>query len=970
SIEIVPQNPTVQRIGSKQQVRVLARFSDGKVRDVTAETFLESGNTDVVETDSAALITTIRRGEAPILARYEGKYAATTLTVMGNRDGFVWQPPPANNFIDELVAGKLQRMKILSSDLCSDAVFFRRVYLDLTGLPPSADDVTKFLADKRDTRIKRDELIDRLVGNDAFIDHWTNKWADLLLVNRKFLGTEGSKTFRDWIRKEVAANTPYDEFARKIVTASGSNKENPAASYFKITRTAVDTMENTTQLLLAIRFSCNKCHDHPFERWTQDQYYQTAAWFAQFGLKKDPASGKKEIGKTAVERGKPLYEIVFDKTEGDIKHDRTGQLTPPEFPYEVKFEAPKDATRRQRLAAWITSPHNQYFASSYVNRLWGYLLGLGLIEPLDDIRAGNPPTNPELLDGLTKEFVDSGFDSRHMLRTICKSRTYQLSLKTNQWNADDQINYSHALARRLPAEVLYDAVHAVTGSQTRPPGVPPGTRAAQFPDAGVKLADGFLAKLGRPARETSCECERSSGMQLGPIMALVSGPTIGNAISDAKNDLVKLANSKLKDNELINEIFLRFLSRPATPAEVNAGVALIQTLPEDYKRLVAVLQEYEKKLKPIFAQREKQRQIRIETTSADLVSYEKEIAPREVELNRKQKEQTAKLETVLKDYEKTLPGKIAAWEVKQKTAYVWHVLDAIELSATNNAKLEKQPDQSIFVSGKNGKGTYKFVARTDQKAITGVRLELLADKRLPSKGPGRAPNGNFVLTEFRVEAAPEANPDQKKKVVLQNAQADFSQQGYDVKTAIDNKQAPVNNGWASSPKLGVNRTAVFETKENVGTDGGTLLTFWLDQKLQDGKHTIGRFRISITTTARPVRLGGLPQNIVKILAMPADKRNGKQNAQLLKYFRGIDGELKKRQQAVAASKNPRPIDPKLVNLRKLVEYAKRPLPADATLEQLKKDVQQTAKDLENPRLTAAQDLAWALINSPAYLFNR
>ncbi|MGH7943725.1 MAG: DUF1549 and DUF1553 domain-containing protein, partial [Opitutaceae bacterium] len=508
-IELSPRNPVLQAIGSKQQMRIIATYADGRQRDVTAEAFVESGNLDVVATERGGLISTLRRGEAPVMARYEGNYAATTITVMGDRNGFEWRDPEKWSKIDDFIAAKWQRMKILPSDLCTDEDFLRRVYLDLAGLPPTADEVRAFLADQRVTRVKRDEVIDRLVGSPDYVDHWANKWADLLQVNRKFLGEEGAKRFRDWIREEVATNTPYDEFTKKILTAKGSNRENPAASYYKVLRTPAETMENTTHLFLATRFNCNKCHDHPFERWTQDQYYELSAFFAQVDLKKDPESGNKTIAGSAVEGAKPLYEIAYDKDEGEVKHDRTGQITAPDFPFPAKFDLSSEKpTRREQLAAWIASPDNRYFALSYVNRIWGYLMGVGLIDPLDDIRAGNPPSNPELLQWLTQEFIQSDFDVRHIQKLVCKSRTYQLSVNTHTWNADDNVNYSHAMARRLPAEVLFDAVLRVTGSTPNFPGVKPGTRAAQLPDSAIDVPGGFLASLGRPARESACECER------------------------------------------------------------------------------------------------------------------------------------------------------------------------------------------------------------------------------------------------------------------------------------------------------------------------------------------------------------------------------------------------------------------------------------------------------------------------------
>ncbi|MDB6057219.1 MAG: domain, G-beta repeat, partial [Verrucomicrobiales bacterium] len=530
-IEILPQNPVVQEIGSKQQMQIQATYADGFTRDVTAEAFVESGNTEVAMIDTNAVITTVRRGEAPVLARFEGNYVATTITVMGDRTGFVWKQPETWGKADELVAAKWERMKIEPSDLCTDLEFIRRVYLDLTGLPPSPEQIRSFLADNRATREKRDALVESLIGNSDFVDYWANKWADMLQCNSKFLGSEGAEIFRNWIREQVDKNTSYDKFAYEILTATGSNKKKPAASYWKILRTPTEAMENTTQLFLATRFNCNKCHDHPFERWTQDQYYHLAAFFAQVSLAKDPTSGDKTIGGTAVEGAKPLFEIVTDAKEGEMKHDRTGKVSPPQFPYAAKLvlatvtepapskdgkiKEPSGATkesdkpRREQLADWITSPDNRFFASSYANRMWGYMLGAGIIEPLDDTRAGNPARNPALLEYLTHEFINSGFDARHLMRIICKSRTYQLSIRSNKWNEEDKVNYSHALARRLPAETLFDTVFRVTGTIPDIPGAKPGQRAMQLADAAID-SNGLLATLGRPARQSACECERSS----------------------------------------------------------------------------------------------------------------------------------------------------------------------------------------------------------------------------------------------------------------------------------------------------------------------------------------------------------------------------------------------------------------------------------------------------------------------------
>ena len=501
-IELWPQKPIVATPGITQQMRVLATFSDGAVRDVSLEAFVESGNSEVAEINKLGLVTTVRRGEAPVLARYEGAYSVTTLTVMGDRSGYQWTNPPANNYVDELVYNKLKLVKSLPSDLCDDADFARRIYLDLTGVPPTVEALQAFLSDPRETKVKRDELVDRLIGSADYVEHWSNKWADLLQVNRKFLGEAGSFALRGWIKQAVAGNMPYDQFVYSILTASGSTADNPPTGYYKILRTPEDTMENTTQLFLAVRFNCNKCHDHPFERWTQGQYYHLSAFFAQVGRKEDPAGGGQKLGGTDVEAPKPLVEDIYDTGSGEVTHLGTGKVAPPSFPYQHADLAEATASRREQLAKWITSRENQYFSRSYVNRLWGYLFGKGIIDPIDDIRAGNPASNPELLDRLTQEFVSGGFNTQEILRTICKSRSYQASIVTNKWNRDDDINFSHGIARRLPAEVLYDTIERACGSESRLPGVPVGYRAAQLPDVGLTLPSGFFELFGRPgARE-------------------------------------------------------------------------------------------------------------------------------------------------------------------------------------------------------------------------------------------------------------------------------------------------------------------------------------------------------------------------------------------------------------------------------------------------------------------------------------
>jgi WD40 repeat protein/mono/diheme cytochrome c family protein len=969
-IEVTPANPIVPKIGGKQQLRVLATYTSGEVRDVTREAFLETGNMEVASANRAGLMTALRRGEAPILARYEGAYASTTLTVMGDRSGFAWTQPPSYGRIDELAAAKWRRMKILPSGLCTDAEFIRRVFLDLTGLPPTAEEVTAFLADKRDSRARREALVDRLVGSPDYVEYWTNKWADLLQVNRKFLDVEGSVALRKWIRGQVAANTPYDKFVRSIVTASGSNKDNPPAAYFKVLREPTAIMENTTQLFLAVRFNCNKCHDHPFERWTQDQYYQTAAFFAQVGLKADPAGGGRMVGGTEVEAAKPLFEMVADTGSGEVVHDRTKQVAPPKFPYQCAYEKPAGAARRVELASWLTSKDNPYFARSYVNRLWGYLFGVGIIEPLDDLRAGNPPTNPELLDYLTDEFIRSGFDVRKIVRMICTSRTYQLSVETNRWNADDRVNYSHAIARRLPAEVLLDTVYRVTGSSSKFPGVAPGTRAAALPDSGVELPSGFLATFGRPARESACECERTSGLQLGPVMALVSGPTLGDAIADPANELTKLATRERDDARLIDALFMRILNRPATPEEIATCRSDMQSVDDDHRRLAEALGRREVDFAMKRPQLERDRLAAIASAEAALAAYEKDLAPRLAQQGKERAAATARLEAELKTYEATaLAKKLAGWEKAQPTAVRWAVLEPASLQATAGVQLAKQPDGSILASGKNpGHSIYTIVAETEFTDITGIRLEVLPHDGLPSKGPGRAPDGNFVLTEIEALAAPKADPKQIKPVKLQAPLADFSQEGFGVDLAVDGDLTNQGTGWAVSPTTGTTHWATFETKEPVGKAGGTRITIKLHHRFNAPQYLLGRFRLSVTRVPRPIGLG-VPEDFRAILAIVPELRTEAQKNTLFSYFRLMDAGWRNRANALNASRAPLPTDPRLVSLRNQLEQAKRPVPIDPQLVQLRHDVEMSIQQSASRRLTAAQDVAWALINSPAFLFN-
>ncbi len=966
-IEFFPVNPVAQQTDSQQQVRVIAHYPDGSQRDVTREAFIESGNTETATVDNTGLLSAVRRGEAAILARYEGTYAATTFTVMGNRDGYQQVAVEHWSDIDKIVAEKWQRVKVVPSDVCDDSTFLRRVHLDLTGLPPSSEKVRKFLEDKSPMREKRTRLIDELIGSEPYIDYWTNKWADLLQVNRKFLGVEGSTKFRDWIRKAIGENRPYDLFTRQVLTAQGSNNDNPPASYYKVLRTPEDTMENTTHLFLGIRFNCNKCHDHPFERWTQDQYYQMSAFFAQVALENDPASGKRKIGGTAVEGAKPLFEKVVDRKQGDVKHPKTNAVVTPTFPFDVPHESADEATRREQLAAWITDSDNPYFARSYVNRLWGYLLGVGLIEPIDDIRAGNPATNPELLDHLTKSFVDSGFDIAQMHRQICNSRTYQLSIKTNALNEDDAVNYSHALPRRLPAEVIFDAVHSLTGAVSNIPGMPKGTRATAITDSGVKLADGFLQNLGRPARESACECERSSDLQLGPVMALVSGPTVGTAIADPKNVLEKIVADYPDDRDLAEEIFLRALARLPSESELQAFGTMKELIHENHKELLAQVASAESQWKERRAKLETEREAKVAETSKEIAARKEEIKPEQERLAKEREDRIKAAQAVLEQEKQNLTAKIDKLSEDQPKAIEWHPLSVNSGTSTNKAVLTPQPDRSILVSGNTDKTVYTVTAKTSLNKITGIRLEALSDPNLPSKGPGLADNGNFVVTEFEVMSASSKAPDKPNKVKIANGTADFTQASFNINQAFDGKTND-QKGWAISPAMGTFHWATFQFEKPIEQEGETVLTFKIHQFHNAAKHTLGRFRLSATTASGKIPLG-TPEQLAAILLTEKGNRTEQANNLLTDYLTKTDAAIKKAQAGIATAQTAVPPDAKLVALEKRKAELSKPTVDDPQLVQLRNDAKQSTQQLERIRLTAAEDLTWALINSPAFLFN-
>jgi len=394
------------------------------------------------------------------------------------------------------------------------------------------------------------------------VDHWSLKWGDLLQSNRKFTGDKGLWTFREWIRQSIAENKPYDGMVRELLTSSGSTYENPPANYFRISPDPKQAMEKTTQLFLGVRMVCAQCHDHPFEQWTQNNYYELAAFFAAVGVK--PGFDSDE-------------EIVYEKRgEAEVLHPKDGRVVQPRV-LVASLDPPRlpsARSRREALVEWLTSSRNPFFARAAANRVWSYFFGRGIIDPVDDIRASNPPSNEPLLAALARDLTEHQYDLRRLIRTIAQSRAYQASLAANEWNADDETSFSRALPRRLAAEQLLDAIAVATGSRPRFAEVPPDFRAEQLPGPHVG-AGGFLDLFGRPARESACECERRNEMSLPQTLSLINGPAIAEAVADPKGHVARLVLAGASDRELVEELYLGALSRLPDAREYDSAVTFL-----------------------------------------------------------------------------------------------------------------------------------------------------------------------------------------------------------------------------------------------------------------------------------------------------------------------------------------------------------------------------------------------------------
>ena len=534
-----------------QPLHVLATFSDGSERDVTWLSVFHSNNAALAEVDDTGeVLTGSSVGQAAVMARYLGHIAIFQAAVP--RPGPAVPPVAGDGFnvIDELVAANLRKMNLQASELADDATFIRRVSLDVIGRLPSPDEARGFLASTEPE--KRARLVDALLELPGYAEFWALKWSDLLRVDRLALGHRDAHAYYEWIRDSVAANKPLDAFASELLLAEGPLAEQPAGHFYKVAKKPGEMAAEISQVFLGIRITCAECHQHPYDRWTQRDYHGMRAFFEQVTHKKPGGA------ESLIIQGNPKVE-----------HPRTKE---PINAYPLGTEMPDttpDGDRRVALAKWMTAPENPWFARNMANRLWAHFLGRGIVEPVDDVRATNPPSNPALLDALTKHLVNYQFDAKALIRLITASRTYQLSSKPNATNENDSQNFSRALFRRLPAEALLDAVCDVTGVPEKFAGVPMGTRAVELWDS--QQQHYFLKLFGRPARATPCECERSTGASISQALHLMNSPNLQNKLAHEAGRIAHLAAIS-DDSRVVEELWLACFSRLPDAGEKERAV--------------------------------------------------------------------------------------------------------------------------------------------------------------------------------------------------------------------------------------------------------------------------------------------------------------------------------------------------------------------------------------------------------------
>lgn len=574
-LDVTPREQIIDEPQSQVQLKAVITLSDGTQRDVTERVVYEPLQNGLVEVSRSGLVKRLKFGEPGVLVRYLNHSVPVRLTFVRANPAFVWSAPRRDNYIDSHVFSKLKTLRVNPSAVCSDEVFTRRASLDLLGIVPSADEARAFEADKAGD--KRLRLIDKLLVRPEFADFWALKWADVLKAEGRTLDETGLKAFHGWIREAIAENRPLDQFVREMISSRGSTYHEAPSNFYRANRTPETRAVAAAQVFLGTRLQCAQCHNHPFDRWTQDDYYNWSAIFGQIDYKILENKRRDKNDKHEF-KGE---QVVFLNPKLTVENPRTGENAKPRF---LGADMPKLADKQdemQAAAAWLTSAANPLFAKSQVNRIWYHLMGRGLVDPVDDFRFTNPASHPRLLDDLAEDFIRSGFDLRHIIRTIMLSRTYQLDSTPNTTNAADETNYSHVMPRRLSAEQLFDSLYLAMRVRPNLDGAMTGARAGQMagPRGGRGSPDpmspeAFLVQFGKPKRELSCECERANDTTIGQIFQFISGPIVGNVIREKHNRLGSLVKN---DNagSVVRDLYWALLTRAPTPDEAKVMESLI-----------------------------------------------------------------------------------------------------------------------------------------------------------------------------------------------------------------------------------------------------------------------------------------------------------------------------------------------------------------------------------------------------------
>ncbi len=572
-IELLPPKIVFPGEGQTQKTVVIAKYSDGAVRDVTRLALFLSNNEAIAAIDKDGLVKGGERGAAFVFARFSKFTVGTEAIVLPKDDKFIWPSVPEHNYIDTLVYDKLKKLRMSPSELCTDEAFLRRVYLDLIGLPPTREEYDSFLASKDPN--KRAKLVDTLIERPEFVDMWTMKWGELLRIratnNQPQYGRDAKAmySFAGWVKEQMKQNRPLNEFVADLIVGTGSNIKQPTSNLYTASErlTPMKTAEDIAQVFLGTRIQCAQCHNHPFDRWTMDDYYGFAAFFAGVNLKRG-VEGREVI-------------VTNNNNANTVPHPIDNRRMKPKFlggdlP-EVDGKDPRKA-----LASWMTSPENAAFSQTMANMIWAHFFGRGIVDPVDDVRISNPPSNKELLEAIGAKLVEYKFDQKKFIRDLCNSRTYQLSVTTNPTNELDETQFSHAFVRRLRAEVLLDSITQITGTEDRFPLSPPGTRAVQIHTGEVSTY--FLTTFGRAPRETPCSCEVNKEANLSQALHLVNGDTITSKVARGKL-VAELIASKKKPEAIIEDLYIRTLCRKPNESETKRLMDIVNREINDPKRV-------------------------------------------------------------------------------------------------------------------------------------------------------------------------------------------------------------------------------------------------------------------------------------------------------------------------------------------------------------------------------------------------